>query len=106
VVFRFVDPDNFYFFLMDQAGGYRLLGKKAGGAFSALDTPTQDSSQGFVLGQSYDLRVTAAADRMQVYLDGRLALEGRDGTHARGRVGLMSRNDNRAYFHRLAVTEL
>lgn len=106
VVFRWVDVDNFYFFLMDQAGGYRLLGKKVGGVFSALDVPAQDASKGYDLGRSYDLRVTAAGDHFQVCLDGRPALEGRDGSHARGRVGLLSRNDNRAWFHRLAVTEL
>ncbi|MBI5015278.1 MAG: hypothetical protein HZB55_07270 [Deltaproteobacteria bacterium] len=106
VVFRWVDAANYYFFLMDRSGGYRLLAKKAGGAFLPLEAPAVDGTRAYELGRSYDVKVSAVGPELRVYLDGALALSGRDASHGAGRVGFLSRNDNRAYFYRIAAVEL
>jgi hypothetical protein len=106
LVFRWADAGNFYFFLMDRPGGYRLLAKKVGGAFLPLEVPALDATRGYEVGRTYDVKVAAMGPTLRVYLDGVLALEGRDAALSAGRVGFFSRNDRRAYFYRLGAVEL
>ena len=104
VVFRFVDVDNFYFFLMEQNGPYRRLGKKVGGTFAELDTPATDLTQGYAPGQTVRLRVQARGEVLTASLDERQVLEGRDGSiPGPGRVGLMTKGNDQASFGSLEV---
>ena len=46
LVFRFVDRDNFYFFLMDAQRRYRRIGKKVNGVFRDLQNAALDTGAG------------------------------------------------------------
>lgn len=107
VVFRWQDVDNFYFFLANNARGYRLVGKKVAGAFAQLATPALDNTRSYTVGARHTLRVTAQRDTFRVYMDGGLALTGADGSIAGpGRVGFMTHANNRAFFHRILLVQL
>lgn len=104
VVFRWQSPTDFYFFLMDAAVGYRLLGRKVGGSFSFLDTGGQDDSAGYESARPYALRVGFEGSQIVVALDGSIVLRGEDRQlSGPGRVGLLVRNNTNASFHRLSL---
>jgi hypothetical protein len=109
LAFRWQDVDNFYFFLMhtDAERTYRVLGKKVGGAFEALGTPALDNTRGFETGRLYDLKLSAEGPVFAVHLDGERILEGKDSSlPGPGRVGLMSRNNEQAFFYRVSLVQL
>jgi hypothetical protein len=107
VVFRFVDVDNFYFFLMEANGTYRRIGRKVGGTFGELDTPAVDLTVGYVPGRTVRLRVQARGDALTASIDERQILTGRDGSIAGpGRVGLMTKGNDKASFGSLEVLEV
>jgi hypothetical protein len=107
LVFRFQDVDNFYFFLMDSARTFRLLLRKVGGAFEALDSSSRIIDRGYEPGRLYDLKVSVEGPSVQVFLDGDRILRGRDATLPDpGRVGFMSRNNNQSFFYRIDLEQL
>lgn len=109
LAFRWQDVDNFYFFLMhaDAERTYRVLGKKVGGAFAALETPALDNTRGFETGRLYDVKLSAEGPAFAVHLDGERILEGEDSSlPGPGRVGLMSRNNQQAFFYRVSLVQL
>lgn len=109
LVFRWLDVNNFYFFLLhtDNQSKYRILGKKVGGQFQAMETPALDSVQGHEPGRVYDVRLAAEGPAFAVYLDGQQILEGRDSSlPGPGRLGLMSRNNKQAFFYRVRAEQL
>jgi len=107
LVFRWQDVDNFYFFLMDSQRNYRRMGKKVGGVFQELSAAALDATQGYVVGQSYAVKVRVKGESFQLYLDGDLALEGQDAAspHA-GRVGLFAWGNTGAQFDDMQVIEI
>jgi hypothetical protein len=106
LVFRFRDTDNFYFFLMSVSPPFRMMGRKRAGIFEPLETAASDTSLGFTQNQLHDLKLTAEGSIFRVFLDGDPILEGRDTAFSGpGRVGLMSRNNNQAFFYRFSVAQ-
>jgi hypothetical protein len=106
LVFRWQDEQNFYFFLMDSRRGFRMLGKKVGGAFQAWETPALDESSSFAVDQIVQLRVSMEGPVAQVFLDGERVLQGRDGSLASaGRVGFLSRDVVGAYLYGINLSE-
>ncbi len=106
LVFRWQDPLNFYFFLMDGRGPYQMLGKKVAGAFLAMDTlassiPAVNTSASYDPTSTYDVRVAARGDVLEVHLDGAPILRARDASLSAGRVGLLARGNDRAFFYRM-----
>ena len=98
IVFRFADgkyyliranalEDNFRFYYYD--GGRRML------ASARVRAPT--------LGQWHTVRVTAAGDRVQGWLDGALLLDQRDQRFRAGRIGLWTKADSVTAFDELVV---
>jgi hypothetical protein len=110
VVFRYLDVDNFYFFLMDAQRNYRRLGKKVGGEFYELEVPAVDTTQGYNLNQDYELTIIAGpsspyiGEVCKVYLDGVEILSGRDRSIVKpGRVGFYAWGNTSARFLDLTV---
>lgn len=99
-VFRYQGPDDFYFVLLDSAGGYRIMGRKAAGSFRSLDTGGLDAAASFTVGALMRLRLEVEGSVFRLYLDGAEVLVGEDANlGAPGRVGLMTRaNDGAAFF--------
>jgi hypothetical protein len=109
LVFRWQDVDNFYFFLMhtDAERSYRVLSKKVGGAFAALETPALDKTLGCEPGRLYDVKLSVERTAFAVSLDGERVLEGEDGAlPGPGRVGLLSRNNKEAFFYQARLVEI
>lgn len=105
LVFRYVDVNNFYFFLMDRQRNYRRIGKKAGGVFQELQVPAVENvTPGFNLNQTYEVAISAVGDAISVFLDGVQILTGTDNSIAGpGRVGLYSWGNPSASFLNLTV---
>jgi len=107
LVFRWLDVDNFYFLLLDERRGYRMLGRKVGGVFAALDEPALDLSGSYIPEQVHSVRVSVQADRIRVHLDGELVLAGRDGAlTAPGAAGLVCWGNGAASFFGIDVVAL
>lgn len=107
LVFRFLDPDNFGFFLMNQAQGYRLLAMKVGGSFRQLATPALDSTAGFDVGRLYRTKLVAIGADIRVFLDEEQVLHGSDpALLAPGRCGLMAFRNPQASFFSLDLTAI
>lgn len=105
LVFRFVDVENFGFFLMNRPSPYRLLGRQAAGTPALLGGA--DQSGGYVPGQWHRLRLLAQRDRFEVALDERVVIRARDQSLAApGSIGFMCRNNATARFRQLRLLAL
>ncbi|MFI0479398.1 hypothetical protein [Actinomadura sp. 9N215] len=104
LIFRYQDPDNFYFLLMDSARHYRRLGKKVAGTFQELATPAVDLVNGYPVGEVLDVTVSMVGDAVVAYLNGQEILRGWDGSiMAPGRVGCYAWANQQAHFLDLAI---
>lgn len=107
LVFRWQDVDDFHFVLLGSALGAGVLGRKIGGAFTALYSLIIERPTTYQPGRSYSIRLTARADLIQLHVDGQLVLEGRTREpRPPGRIGLLSRAPGIAEFHRLDLIAL
>ncbi|MCP4115968.1 MAG: hypothetical protein GY737_11285 [Desulfobacteraceae bacterium] len=103
-VFRFLDTENFYYFLMSSRHNYRLMGKKVNGVFSVLDTPGLDDAQGFDTNGTYQLKLIVQDAGFTLFIDGDLALQGKDGSITEAaRVGFACHGNSQAYFYRIKL---
>jgi hypothetical protein len=106
-VFRFQDPGNFYYVLLDSRNGFRRMGRKVAGAFGALDEGGLDGGAGFPLGTPMRLRLLVQDDTFVLRLDGQIVLEGGDASlPAAGRVGFLTRNCTGARFYDCTLLRL
>jgi hypothetical protein len=104
VVFRYRDADNFCFFLMNQAKGYRLLARKLAGSFSQI---VLDPANGYDVDHVYVAKLVARGDEIELSLDGAPALQGVEtALVGPGRVGFMSVRNPQARFYSIELTEV
>jgi len=101
LVFRFQDTSNYYYALLHESNGlrYRILGRKLGGTFSALQSGGSDGSAGYTPNQWFTLRLAVQDDQFDLAIDGVAVLSGRDsGISSPGRVGFLCRGSAGARF--------
>jgi hypothetical protein len=102
LVFRFVDADNYYFFLMNRPAPYRLLARKVADVTAFVASGGQQDGTGYVPGEWQQLRLLVQDDEFELAIDGIVVLRGRDPElTAAGSVGFMSRNNSGARFRLL-----
>jgi tetratricopeptide (TPR) repeat protein len=107
LVFRYQDPDNFYYFLMDAQRNYRRLGKKVNGTFQDLQTVALDTNQGYAVSQDIELTVAVSGQAFKAYLDGQEILSGQDSSIASaGRVGFYAWNNPGVQFKSLSLEQI
>jgi hypothetical protein len=107
IVFRYQNPENFYFFLMDGQRRYRRIGKKVDGVFQELEVVALDTGRGFDSGVPHRVLLMARDDTFSVYIDGVLALSGSDrAISEKGRLGFYARGNSVARFEALKVRPL
>ena len=107
VVFRYRDPDNFYYFLMDADLRYRRIGRKVGGRYGELDGRAVDLSTGYTPGTTYEVAVAAVGGSLVVALNGEQVLAGHDDAlPGAGRVGLLAWKNPTARFAGLSVRDV
>ena len=80
LVFRFQDPANFYFVLLNANKNYRVLGRKVAGSFQQV---ALDVTASFTVGAVTRLKVVASGSDLTVFVDDQQALAGADSA-ARG----------------------
>lgn len=106
-VFRYIDGNNFYFFLMDAERNYRRIGKKVAGVFQELDTPAVDLANGYTVNTAQQIKVVARGFELRAYLDNQLILTGRDSSLTQpGRFGFYSWGSQNVSFDNLKVFSL
>jgi hypothetical protein len=103
VVFRYRDPNNFGFALLDLAG-WRMFALRSGGSGSLLQQDARDTTAGIAPGRWHRLRLIAEGDRFELFLDEAPALGGRDERLRQpGAVGFFCRRAAGARFGRLRL---
>ena len=71
LLFRYLDEDNFYYFLMDSQRGVIRLGKKVAGTFAELAQPAVNTSMApYTPGTIYQVAVAVVHDTVAVAIDG------------------------------------
>ena len=104
LVFRYLDPDTYYYVLADATGGFRRFGRKVGGTFSELEDEAVDLTAGYATGQTLRLALEAIGPDFTAYVNGTAVLSGRDtGITGPGRFGLLTRRNPTAMFSSLEV---
>jgi len=106
VVFRWQDAGNFYYFLMDNQRGFRLLAKKAAGTFQRLTQDGLDTTASYEPGKIYNLKLTCDGPVFRVSLDGKLVLQGQDSSlQSPGRVGFICHRNPNSFFYNLSLLQ-
>jgi hypothetical protein len=104
LVFRYLDPANFYFFLANKNKNYRLLAKKTGGTFQQI---ALDSTKSFTVGAITRLKIVADGAALQVFVDDVVALAANDSSLMQpGRVGFMAFLNPSAFFYGIELVAL
>jgi hypothetical protein len=106
LVWRWQGPDDFYFVLVDIAGGLARIGRKLGGEFGELDEPAIDLTTVHPSGPHH-LKVHVHGSSMSASLDGDQIVAGADAAIGDpGRVGLLTRRNATARFAGLTYVPL
>ena len=104
LVFRYLDPANFYFALLNRNKNYRLLGRKVAGTFQQV---ALDSTASFTVGAVTRLKVVAAGSDLQLTVDEDPPLAGSDSAlPGPGRVGLMTFQNPQALFYGIELVAI
>jgi hypothetical protein len=101
LMFRYQDPDNYYYLSIDTGHGSLSLLRLVGGSVTVLwrDESTYDAQQSYVL----TLRVVGS--EIHGSLDGHALFTVHDGDLTHGRIGFACRNDQEARFDQVVVTD-
>ena len=102
VLVRAQDPDNFYRFSMDAEREYRRLVRKVDGETELL----WEAEEGYEVGETYEVTVEAAGDRIRGFLDGDRLFDVTDDALDHGAVGLYCRANLGAVYHGVRVTSI
>lgn len=100
LVFNWLDSNNYCFVLLNSKLHYRMIGKKASGAFSFLETSALDTVNGCQQDTRFLLSLTVKKQNVLVFLDGTQILSGADPAIViPGQCGLFSFGNNKSYFY-------
>lgn len=83
IMFRYVNPNNYYRFSMNRQQKHRTLSKIVNGRCTVL---AEDFTP-YIQDQWYQLTISAMDDTLEVYLDGMLILDAIDDTLSQGQIG-------------------
>jgi hypothetical protein len=105
LVFGRTGANDRWHFLMSQASGYHLFGRKTGvGAWHTVGAP---ASAGFATGVRHTLAITVFDHTLRAALDGVQTLEVHsDDPVPAGEIGFFTHGNNGARFHRMRLLEL
>lgn len=88
-VCRFVDDDNFYFFIIS-SDGYQAIGKYMGGEFSYLTSDKMQSSSEINLGAANNhIRADCVGSTLTLYVNNQQVSSATDTSFSTGDVGLI-----------------
>jgi len=102
LVFRYLDPANHYFFLMNAPQPYRLLARKVDSQASFLDSAGRTQELGYDPDVWNLVRLSVQDQDFEIAINGAVALRGQDAALAQpGSVGFLCRNNSGARFRLL-----
>lgn len=102
LVFRYLDPANHYFFLMNEPQSYRLLARKVDAQAAFLDSAGRTQDAGYAPDVWNLVRLSVQDQDFEIAINGAVALRGRDAAlDQAGSVGLLCRNNSGARFRLL-----
>ncbi|MCP4612668.1 MAG: DUF1080 domain-containing protein, partial [Planctomycetes bacterium] len=99
VMFRYQDENNYYRFIWDKERNSRQLVKCKGGVFSIL----AEDSVPYVTGKSYQVKIAAQGDSLNVSIDGSPVFSVTDSTFSSGTIALYSWGNAGSYFDDILV---
>lgn len=107
LVHRWRDPQDFDFVLLEEPAGVRVMGRREGGAGRLLAEGGQDATAGYPAGEWLRLRLLAEGGRVELAINERVVLTGRDDAAAApGAVGLFCRGAGQARFRHFRLSSL
>ena len=101
VIFRYVDPGNYYRFTLDRVRQRRVLARFAGGMFRALHVSSLATGQ-----TGFDVEIETVGPRLTIRVDGVLVASVLDHHHASGAIGFQTLRDPRARFADVRVARI
>jgi hypothetical protein len=102
LIFRYVDPQDYYVLAAECPGDHLALYRMRGGdlkLLSRVSTPIKRETW-------YKLKAQATGNNFVCYLDDRKMFETADSSFGKGRIGLWARDDSRARFDSVTLTIL
>lgn len=102
VMFRYVDPKNYYRFSMDSDRGYRRLIKVVDGNTFRL---WEDKTKSYQISHKYLVTIDCLADHLTIYLNGSQLTTVRDSSHKSGKAGFYTYANKGAHFEHIEVIE-
>jgi hypothetical protein len=99
VIFRYVNKDNYYRFSWDMTRNYRRLVKVKNGVFTLLG----EDRVPFVQGRTYQSKIVALGNQLEVWIDGKRVLAATDSDHLNGTIGFYTWGNVNSYFDDLVV---
>ncbi|HXW84571.1 MAG TPA: hypothetical protein VEJ86_09210 [Candidatus Binataceae bacterium] len=100
VVFRYVDPSNYYALVAGCPSDYFTLSRVSDGKVEVLQQKVVPTDQG----AWYKIKVNAQGDHFTCYDDNKMVFDATDSKIGKGRVGFFGANDSQAEFDDLTVT--
>jgi hypothetical protein len=101
LVFRYVDPNNYYRFSMDAERKYRRLVRIINGIHTIL----AEDDRRYQANVDYGITIEAVGALLKVYIDGDLILEATDAAHVSGSIGLYCWASQNARFFDVTVDD-
>ncbi|MEM6664698.1 MAG: family 16 glycoside hydrolase [Pseudomonadota bacterium] len=107
LVFRFTDPQNFAFALLQTSSPLRVMGKRVANSGDFLETGGQADGVGYPTGEWLRLRLLADGDRFELAINEVTVLSGTDSTLTTpGNVGFFCRSNGTARFRHFRLARL
>ena len=105
-VFRWLDNDNFYYYLMSARHNYHLLAKKVAGSYLFLGTDGLNETVGYESDQPMEAKLIIENDQIKVYLNNKFIVAGSDSSIDKaGRVGFLTHRNTAARFFNISLTD-
>jgi hypothetical protein len=101
IMFRYQDENNYYRFIWDKERNSRQLVKCENGVFGIL---TEDSVP-YVTGKSYQVKISAQGDLLNVFIDGNPVFSATDSSFSSGSIALYSWGNSSSYFDNILVED-
>jgi hypothetical protein len=101
IIFRYVDPDNYYRLSFDHNHNMRRLSRRENGVLTGL----WENVGSYTIGTDLVVTVDAVGPRLAGYLGSERLFALTDATHASGQIGLYSWGNSGARFERVEVRE-
>ncbi|MBV1878719.1 MAG: hypothetical protein KUG79_13845 [Pseudomonadales bacterium] len=105
-VFRWLDDNNFYLFVMSARNDYNLLAKKVAGNYEFLQSGGLNEATGYSINEKIVARLSIENQNFSVYLNDKFVVSGEDNSISEpGRVGFLTHRNSAARFYNIELID-